>query len=400
MATAAPALTRRAVRPGAPPKAADAQRRPAPRWWLRCLVIYALSRVVAVAASVVSFRTGPLAHAARALRISPDPRSIWAPLDVWDSGWYVHIATHGYSTQLANPDPYSPGMAFFPLFPLLIRALHAATGLDPWAAAPLLALAGGAVALLAIHRLMADVGGPRLADRAVLVLAFFPGSLYLSYGYSEGVTLALVALCLLWLRQHRWLAAGLAAAGASASHPIGAVLGLACAWAVVPELRRRHWRALVAPALAPLGIFGYFGWLWAMTGDPRAWFDVVHKIWHAPIRLGSTTLDMVHNTMLWPAAPDNWIPSVGLLLLVWFVVALLWWRPPGIVLLYGLVAMTLPMLSAPSAARPRYFLLAFPLVVAGARSLPRWAVAPVTFVFAACMVGLAYLETTGVGFTP
>jgi hypothetical protein len=45
-------------------------------------------------------------------------------------------------------------------------------------------------------------------------------------------------------------------------------------------------------------------------------------------------------------------------------------------------------------------MLAFPLVVAGVRSLPRWLLLPAVLVFAAATVGLAYLETTGVGFTP
>jgi hypothetical protein len=42
-------------------------------------------------------------------------------LSRWDAGWYVEIARDGYR--------YEPGVpsnaAFFPLYPLLIRAVHA-----------------------------------------------------------------------------------------------------------------------------------------------------------------------------------------------------------------------------------------------------------------------------------
>ena len=50
------------------------------------------------------------------------PKSGWELFSHWDGGWYTKIATLGYS--YAN-DGQQHSVAFYPLFPLLIRGLMA-----------------------------------------------------------------------------------------------------------------------------------------------------------------------------------------------------------------------------------------------------------------------------------
>src|SRR5919205_1356766 len=60
-----------------------------------------------------------------------------APLDLWnqwDSRWYIGIALHGYHWGIAG----KPSLAFYPLYPLLIRGLSY-TGLPAIGAALLIA---------------------------------------------------------------------------------------------------------------------------------------------------------------------------------------------------------------------------------------------------------------------
>src|SRR5437868_7228260 len=53
--------------------------------------------------------------------ISPTSHPWVNMLSRWDAGWYVEIARDGYRYEPGSPS----NVAFFPLYPLLIRAIHA-----------------------------------------------------------------------------------------------------------------------------------------------------------------------------------------------------------------------------------------------------------------------------------
>jgi Gpi18-like mannosyltransferase len=142
---------------------------------------------------------------------------------VWDGGWYLHIASHGYSTVPFPGTEYST-LAFFPAWPLLVRVL----GGNVWTAvatANLLFLAS----LAMLHRLLALDLGPQVAARATWLLAFFPASIVCSTAYSEPLFLAAVLGAFLCLRDDRAVGFGLLAALASATRPEGFVLALVAA---------------------------------------------------------------------------------------------------------------------------------------------------------------------------
>src|SRR3954452_10203486 len=105
--------------------------------------------------------------------------SLFAPLARWDSVWYLGIAHGGYD---------GASTAFFPVYPLLVRAL--APGGSPAAllvSAYAVSLASLAAALYLMRRLAEIELGPEAARRAVLLLAFFPGALWLGAPYSESL---------------------------------------------------------------------------------------------------------------------------------------------------------------------------------------------------------------------
>ena len=51
----------------------------------------------------------------------------------WDGKWFVKAATHGYPSQLPMHDGHvvSNTIAFFPVFPLVIRGLADITSISP-----------------------------------------------------------------------------------------------------------------------------------------------------------------------------------------------------------------------------------------------------------------------------
>jgi hypothetical protein len=201
-----------------------------------------------------------------------------APLARWDATWYLGIADGGYGG--------GPEHAFFPLYPLLVRAL--APGGSPEAlllAATAVSLAAFAGALVVLHRLARlELGSERAATASVALLAFFPASLWFGAPYSESVFLLVSVGAFYAARTGRWAWAGALAALASATRSAGLVLlvPLAILYLAGPRADRPERAGRLHPirrdaawlALAPAGAAAFSLWLWATEGDPLAWAAV------------------------------------------------------------------------------------------------------------------------------
>jgi hypothetical protein len=197
-------------------------------------------------------------------------------LSNWDGVWYIDAALHGYPHAVEH---WQSTLGFMPLYPALIWLVSHALFTSALVAGLLISLAGGAIATVLVERLARGWWGAAASRRAVLFFCFFPGSIVFSMVYSEGLTVPLVAGCLLALARRRWLAAGLLAGAATAVEPVALAVIPACAAAAWQELRRRGltdrsaWRSLLAPVLSPLGVIGFGLFLWAWTGTPLASYD-------------------------------------------------------------------------------------------------------------------------------
>ena len=92
---------------------------------------------------------------------------------------------------------------------------------------------------------------------------------------SEALFTALAAWALHACLQRRWLLAGLLAALAGLTRPVGAaVVAAVLVTALVQVLRERGGRPPAGALLAPLGLLGYVGWVGLRVGDPAGSFRV------------------------------------------------------------------------------------------------------------------------------
>ncbi len=322
-------------------------------WAARPAGIYVASRAaVLLAAGVAVLRTPGL--------------TLGGALTKWDSGWYLLVTRAGYPHTLpvVSGHVVRNTTAFFPLFPLTIRTLSVVTGLSPTSSGLFLDSAFGLVAALLVWLLARDLWERPAADRACALFCWFPGSFVLSMVYAEGLMIALAAGCLLALSRRRWLLAGVLAALATATRPNAIALGAACAWAAgVAIHRRKQWRALVAPALAPVGILAYFGFLWARTGSPVAWFTTESQGWHESVDLTATWSRIT----TFAAHPfPNLGDTVGLGCLAFAVVVgvvLIAAKLPGALVAYTAVVIALTLVSKLYGTTPRFLLTAFPLAM-------------------------------------
>ncbi|HLH66272.1 MAG TPA: mannosyltransferase family protein [Solirubrobacteraceae bacterium] len=195
------------------------------------------------------------AAAANALRrlLGPVAYPLAGAVDRFDSAYYLAIAAHGYGALASGR------VAFFPLYPLLIRALVPLCGSAVLAGAAIsqLSFAG---ALVVLHRLCEHQLGRAAADATVLALAFAPLSFFFSAVYTESLFLLLSVASLEAARRDRWrLACGLAALAALA-RSVGVLLVVALVAGRIARGRRDRslaWALAVPGALA--------GWLAALA---------------------------------------------------------------------------------------------------------------------------------------
>ena len=321
------------------------------RWWLTTpLVVYLVFRVVTIVVVVAA-----------------SPHTVAGGLAGWDGKWFIEGAVDGWPRHLPMVDGHVAAnpIAFFPLLPLLMMG-GARLGLGAQGVGLAVSLVAGAVAVVGVGTLAREMTDEVRGRRAALLFALFPGSFVFSFIYAEGIFISAIAFGLIALMRRRWLLAGILGIIASASSPIGFAFALSCALGSALAIRRdRAFASLVAPVLAPLGGIGWLGFLWLHTGQINAWRMTERGGWQSYPSL-RYPFHIAAQFLFDPARPTltGQILFFGTVAGVIGVVLAVKERQPGIVLLYAIAAMLLALIAAPVGLRPRFLLVAFPLIIA------------------------------------
>jgi hypothetical protein len=326
------------------------------------LGLYATSRVLTLVAAAFTAGLRPRLTIAKVLT-------------AWDGAWYLKIVDHGYPSHIPAKDGiavYSQ-VPFFPLYPGIVEVVHWFSPFSSKVTAICVAIFFGALATCAVWLLARAMFDHDTANRAAALFCFLPGAWVFTFAYSEGVMI-LLAVGTLWaLQQRRWLAAGVLGALATASRPNAVVLVLCAVWAAAWAIwKRREWRALIAPILTPLGTVGFFGYLWAHTGEADAWFRVQREAWGERTDFGKSSGHILRIFFTDPFQRDDFI-IIGstILLTALMLFFLLRARLPGIYNIFTLGVLAVAATSAVLMPRPRFVLVAFPLVIATAAYVKR-----------------------------
>ena len=309
-----------------------------------------------------------------------EPQGLRGNLLIWDGGWFLRVAEGYPSGYTYGSDGALQGneLAFFPLYPMLIRLLST-LGLDPGTAAIAVSWLASVGAAVALHLLGTSLYGRRAGWALVAICCSAPMSVVLSMAYSESLFLALVAGMFVAAHRRVWWAAGLLGLGAALTRPTGAAAAVALAVAAVIAVRRdpdRKWPPLAAAAVALAGVPAYLGWVAWRVGDLDAWFRIQTAGWGTSFDFGASTIDFLGSTL---TVGEGWVPmSVALILLAALAAAgvALAGRPWLPLAVYGLVAMVLAYGQAGFYhSKPRLLLpvllTLLPSVVAAARARPR-----------------------------
>ena len=269
--------------------------------------------------------------------------SFFAPLANWDGQWYQTIARVGYGHA-----PDARAYAYFPLYPLLMRALS-------WIPLPL-PLLGALLNLLfygcagaVLRRLYPDSG------RGLLTYGFLPFAFFFCAAYTEALFLLLSAACLLAVRRDAPIRALILGALAGITRPGGILLSLFS----LDALRERRWRTGGAAALGPaLGLAAWCGWLWASTGDPLKFLHAQSGFGRAPVPGPGRLWDAMMSRWLHPSGVGVWEAASLAAVLVLGMTLLRRGRAGEGAYCMAVVLQPLAILSLPSLNR--YALAAFP----------------------------------------
>jgi hypothetical protein len=297
----------------------------------------------------------------------PSPLSVTQRLVRYDGAYYVDLAARGYPRAVPTRLGGGNTTAFFPGYPLLVRALHAVTRLGYARAALAVTLVAGALATLAVGALVAQVADRRTGTVAGVAFALLPTSWLLSTDYSEALFVLLAALSLLLLLRDRPLLSGLAASGAAVVRPLGLALVVVLAVeAVRHRSRSRAAAALVAASLPAL----HLAYLARHTGHADAWTRSERVGWGAHEDFGLATVKMVASATLHPFR-HPWFDVVALVVVATIGLLFLatYDRLPWPLLLYSGLVLALGLTSgvATYSSYPRIAYTAVPLLAPLAR---------------------------------
>jgi Dolichyl-phosphate-mannose-protein mannosyltransferase len=331
---------------------------------------------------------------------APAPFTVWGTASPfwdafarYDSGQYWQIARYGYTEGgMAYVAGGRSSIAFFPVYPLLMRYVGRAIGRSPadlYIGGLIVSWVAFAIALIAIYYLARLDLSRRRALRAVLLTAIFPFAFFFGAVYTEALFLAATAGAFYLFRTKRWLAGGLCGALATASRANGILMWPALAWIVWREAGRDRARAILGLLLVGAGIATYSLYIYRLTGNPFEWAATIERWGYYPggspisalFGLGRAVLThpyaFLAGERMAPYDTLNAIAALGALIAVPFV-----WRRFGAA--YGLFMaanLRLPLSSGQVEGMGRYVSVLFPLSIWLA-SLPSTTFTATTVVFA------------------
>jgi hypothetical protein len=188
------------------------------------------------------------------------------PFSNWDGEHYLYLAENGYRPSEAKN-------AFYPLLPLLIRAVSWITG-NVFGAAMLTVTLLFFVFVFYLHRYIGGLVSDKAALLVVVAVFCFPTAFYLCVIYTEALFLALLFG---FLYHYHWRPTGwsvpfailLPLTRGQGFFVFGAIL-VNVVWRLARRRPVHFGHELANAAGFVIGMAGYFAFFWLALGDPLA----------------------------------------------------------------------------------------------------------------------------------
>ncbi|MFK4225266.1 hypothetical protein [Streptomyces sp. NPDC019890] len=302
---------------------------------------------------------------------------VWPTLATsWDSGWYLGIADHGYADALGTR-PNDNNLAFFPLYPLLVKAVAALTPGSRASVGLLLAVGFSFVAAWGVFAVGDRLYGRRVGILLTVLWGVLPVALVQWMGYTESMFTALAAWSLYAALTGRWLWAGSLAALAGLTRPTGIALAAAVSVAALSACRGRRpggrRAALVGAMIAPTGWLAYVAWVGLRVGRVDGYF-AVQKLWRNEWDGGASTLRYLRQYLVYMTKPQLFLVIVSVVLIVsvgLYLLCVAERQPLALLVFTGVLLLVVLGSGGVYFPRARFLMPGFPLLMPLARSLAR-----------------------------
>ena len=176
----------------------------------------------------------------------------------WDSFWYTSISQHGYNFS----DSKNSSIAFFPLYPMVIRAVHFVSHWKENKISFGLNILFAFLATLYLYRLAKLDYDEKKSLAVVAVFLFFPPAYFFLAGYPDGLFALVAIVSFYFARKKNWALAGIAAGLLALTKPYGILifpaLGLEYLWTHNWDLKIVFKKFDWLPLLLPIFSFGGF----------------------------------------------------------------------------------------------------------------------------------------------
>jgi Gpi18-like mannosyltransferase len=280
----------------------------------------------------------------------------------FDGIHYLHIASSGY---------FQYGEAFFPLYPIIISTFSKVLFTRGETIGMFVSLISFFIGLMVFYKMLYTENTLK-AKWAIVLLLVFPTSFFFGAVYSESLFFVLSVSALYFIKQKKWLVAGLFGALASSTRIFGVVIMLFGIFEYLKCYKKSlNWYAIVGIIIVPIGLIVYMNFLWYRTGDPLAFMHVQSEFGanrsNVPIILLPQVvwryIKIILTAYMKPT-PISYLVSISELVVTIFAFAVVWVYRKSTELSYILftcVILIIPTLTGTFSSMPRYVLSAFPL---------------------------------------
>jgi hypothetical protein len=235
----------------------------------------------------------------------------------WDCEHFGNIARVGYTTVRSTN--------FFPLYPMLVHALHALTGLPFQFAMLIVPNLASLGAFLVIYRIFSMLAEEEAARWALALLAAYPFAFFQATGYPESLMMFFSALAILLALRGNHISAGVALGLGVLARHLTLFAGASLLTAQVRQRGLHPKRLLLTPAilglLVPWLFFGlYCLYQYIKFGNPLAFWSARNTwgslawwgIWH----LLTTKEHNEHVPIIYSYLPFAYMTTLGALALL------------------------------------------------------------------------------------
>ena len=203
----------------------------------------------------------------------------------WDCGWYLSITSNGYmKTALTEGQVGAANWAFFPLHPLIVKALADLTNISVLGAAYLLGNLFLFGALIYLYKYISKLFSITAARYTVILIAASPVNVYFTSFYTESLFIFLLSAAIYYANQRRWIIGGIFGSLLGATRNSGFLIGLIfiAIFVINKDWKREDSKLrsfLISLTLIPAGLVSYMIFLYYRTGDPLAFYHTQKDGW-------------------------------------------------------------------------------------------------------------------------